>query len=101
MATACAGLKVLDFSQGYGAIPGMILADYGAEVIKVEPPSGETFLHLPAFLQWNRGKKSVVLDLKTEEGQRAAQALARASDVLIENFRPGVAERLGIGYEEI
>ncbi|MEE9198579.1 MAG: CoA transferase, partial [Dehalococcoidia bacterium] len=95
----CDGLRVLDLGQGYGAIPGMILADYGAEVIKVEPPGGEAFRHLPAFLQWNRGKKSVVLDLKTDRGRRAAQALARESDVLIENFRPGVAERLGIGYE--
>ena len=101
MSTACAGLKVLDFSQGYGAIPGMILADYEAEVIKVEPPGGEAFRHLPAFLQWNRGKKGVALDLKSEEGRRAARSLARESDVLIENFRPGVAERLGIGYEEL
>ncbi len=101
MVKACAGLKVLDFSQGYGAIPGMILADYGAEVIKVEPPGGEAFRHLPAFLQWNRGKKGVALDLKSEEGRRAAQALARESDVLIENYRPGVAERLGIAYEEL
>ena len=96
---ACDGLRVLDLGQGYGAIPGMILADYGAEVIKVEPPAGEAFRHLPAFLQWNRGKKSVILDLKTEEGRQAAQALARESDVVIENFRPGVAERLGLGYE--
>ncbi len=101
MATACAGLKVLDFSQGYGAIPGMILADFGAEVVKVEPPAGEAFRHVPAFLQWNRGKKGVVLDLKSEDGRKAAQALARESDVLIENYRPGVAERLGIGYEEL
>ena len=99
MTLACDGLRVLDLGQGYGAIPGMILADYGAEVIKVEPPGGEAFRHLPAFLQWNRGKKSVVLDLKTEEGRQAAQALARESDVVIENFRPGVAERLGLGYE--
>ena len=101
MVTACAGLKVLDFSQGYGAIPGMILADYGAEVVKVEPLGGEAFRHLPAFLQWNRGKKGIALDLKSEEGRRAAQALARESDVVIENYRPGVAEKLGISYEEL
>ena len=97
----CEGLKILDFSQGYGAIPGMILADYGAEVIKVEPPGGEALRCLPAFLQWNRGKKGIVLDLKTEEGHQAARALALKSDILIENFRPGVAERLGVGYEEL
>jgi len=101
MALACEGLKVLDFGQGYGAIPGMILADYGAEVIKVEPPQGEMYRSMPAFLQWNRGKKGVVLDLKTEEGRKVAQALAARSDVVIENFRPGVAERLGIGYGEL
>jgi crotonobetainyl-CoA:carnitine CoA-transferase CaiB-like acyl-CoA transferase len=79
----------------------MILADYGAEVIKVEPPEGDPFRRLPGFLQWNRGKRSVVLDLKTDAGRRTAQTLARDSDLVIENFRPGVADRLGIGYEEL
>ena len=101
MTLACEGIRVLDFGQGYGAIPGMILADYGADVIKVEPPGGESYRGKPAFLQWNRGKKGAVLDLKTEEGQAAAQALARRCDVVIENLRPGVADRLGIGYEEL
>jgi crotonobetainyl-CoA:carnitine CoA-transferase CaiB-like acyl-CoA transferase len=101
MTLACEGLRVLDFGQGYGAIPGMILADYGADAVKVEPPGGEFFRGKPAFLQWNRGKKGVILDLKTAEGQGAAQALARRCDVVIENYRPGVASRLGIGYEEL
>lgn len=97
----CSGLRVLDFAQGYGAIPGMILADYGAEVIKVEPPGGERWRDLPGFLQWNRGKKSLVLDLKTSQGRQAAQKLASKAHIVIENFRPGVAQRLGIGYEEL
>ncbi len=92
---------MLDVGQGYGAIPGMVLADYGADVIKVEPPGGESYRGKPAFPQWNRGKKGLVLNLKTKEGRGAAQALARSCDVVIENFRPGVAERLGIGYEEL
>ena len=101
MAQACAGLRVLDFGQGYGAIPGMVLADYGAEVIKVEPPDGERFRAMPAFLQWNRGKLGVALDLRTEEHRRLSRALAADCDIVIENFRPGVASRLGIAYEEL
>lgn len=79
----------------------MILADYGADVIKVEPPGGEHYRSMPAFLQWNRGKQGVVLDLKTSEGQAQALALAREGDVLIENFRPGIADRLHIGYNAV
>src|SRR5262249_31789317 len=96
-----AGLRVIDFGQGYGAIPGMILADYGAEVVKVEPPHGEPGRAMPAFLQWNRGKKGVVLDLKTAGGREAAVLLAREADVIIQSFRPGVAEDLHIGYEDL
>src|SRR4051812_3944023 len=101
MPTPCAGLRVLDFGRGYAAIPGMILADYGAEVIRVEAPGGDWDRAMPAFLQWNRGKKGVVLDLKTEAGRQAARSLAADCDVLLESFRPGVAERLGIGYEAL
>src|SRR5687767_8524040 len=101
MIGACSGLRVVDFGQGYSAIPGMILADYGAEVIKVEPPGGERFRSMPAFLQWNRGKKGIVLDLKTPEGRHNAQLLAGTADVVVESFRPGVAQRLGIDYETL
>ena len=79
----------------------MVLADNGAEVIKVEPPTGDPFRHLPAFRQWHRGKKSLVLDLKTAYGKHTAQSLAATADVVTESFRPGVADRLGIGYEEL
>ena len=95
------GLRILDFGQGYAAIPGMILADYGADVIKVEPPQGERFRALPAFAQWNRGKRSVVLDLVTDRGRADVALLARTCDVVVESFRPGVAERLGIGYDTL
>lgn len=79
----------------------MILADYGADVIKVEPPGGDLFRGRPAFWQWNRGKRGVEADLKSEAGQAAVQGLAAEADVLIENFRPGVLNRLGLGYEEL
>jgi formyl-CoA transferase len=79
----------------------MLLADQGAEVIKVERPEGDPARKHPAFATWNRGKRSVVLDLKSAAGQRQAQLLGQRADVLIENFRPGVADRLGIGYDRI
>ena len=96
------GITVLDFTQGMaGSISTMVMSDFGAEVIKVEPPGGDPFRAFPAALLWNRGKKSIVLDLKSPESQRTVQQLARQADVVVESFRPGVAERLGIGYETL
>ena len=93
------GITVLDFTSGRaGGVATMVMSDFGAEVIKVEPPGGEKFRNSPGAIQWNRGKKSVVLDLKTPGGLRKARELAQISDVAVENFRPGVAERLGIDY---
>ncbi|MBI3744299.1 MAG: CoA transferase, partial [Chloroflexi bacterium] len=95
----CAGLKVLDLSWGVaGPIAGMVLSDFGAEVIKIEPPGGDPFRSMPGAVQWHRGKKSVVLDLKDAKQREQAQQLAASADVLIESFRPGVADRLGVGY---
>ena len=99
---ALVGLKVLDFGQYIpGPMLGMLLSDQGAEVIKVERPGGDPARTEPAFSTWNRGKRSIVLDLKTPEGQANAVALAKQSDIVIENYRPGVADRLGIGYETL
>ena len=99
---ALVGLKVLDFGQYIpGPMLGMLLSDQGAEVIKVERPGGDPARSEPAFATWNRGKRSIVLDLKTPEGQANAVALAKQSDIVIENYRPGVANRLGIGYEAL
>jgi crotonobetainyl-CoA:carnitine CoA-transferase CaiB-like acyl-CoA transferase len=105
------GLRVLDLTL---FLPGpfltLALADHGAEVIKIEPPAeGDPTRHLglsdgPStvyFRNLNRGKKSVVLDLKTEAGREALVRLADSADVFIESFRPGVAERLGVGYEQL
>ena len=94
--------RVVEFGQFIpGPLLGMLLADQGAEVIKVERPGGDPARAEPAFATWNRGKRSVVLDLKSAEGQRSARELVATADVLIENFRPGVASRLGIGFQEL
>lgn len=99
--TVFGGLRVVDFSQGMaGPLAGAIMADNGADVIKVEPPvSGDWARAEPGFHMWNRGKRSVVLDLHTVQGNQAARNLVADSDVLIESFRPGVMARLGLGYE--
>jgi crotonobetainyl-CoA:carnitine CoA-transferase CaiB-like acyl-CoA transferase len=107
MATALEGLKILDFTE-YGAGPfcSMLLGDLGADVIKIEPPRGDSFrqwgpmqegMSAP-FLQLNRNKRSVVLDLKNPRDLEHARELAYRSDVLIENFRPGTMEKLGLHY---
>ncbi len=94
--------RVVEFGQYIpGPLLGMLLADQGAEVIKVERPGGDPGRAEPAFATWNRGKRSVVLDLKSAEGQRSARELVATADVLIENFRPGVANRLGIGFQQL
>lgn len=107
MATALDGVRVLDFTE-YGAGPfcSMMLGDLGGDVIKIEPPRGDSLrlwgpmqegMSAP-FLQLNRNKRSVVLDLKNPRDQERARALACRSDVLIENFRPGTMEKLGLDY---
>jgi crotonobetainyl-CoA:carnitine CoA-transferase CaiB-like acyl-CoA transferase len=96
-----AGIKVVDFGQ-YVAGPGaaLMLADQGASVIRVDPPNGPA-MPGPATAVLNRGKKGVVLDLKRPEGVREARALIERADVVVENFRPRVMERLGLGPHEM
>ncbi|MGR3503988.1 CaiB/BaiF CoA transferase family protein [Pseudaestuariivita sp.] len=97
------GVRVIEFSHMVmGPTAGMILADLGAEVIKVEPPGGDKTRDLPGsgagyFAMFNRNKRSIVLDMKSEAGKQAACDLIRGADVVIENFRPGAMERLGLG----
>jgi crotonobetainyl-CoA:carnitine CoA-transferase CaiB-like acyl-CoA transferase len=100
------GIKVLDLTAMVsGPVAAMMLADQGAEVIKVEPPGGEQMRHLgtphngvPAtFYSCNRGKKSIVIDLKVEAGKQILRELAARADVLLQNFRPGAIERMGFG----
>ena len=109
------GIRVLDFSRMLsGPYCTMMLADHGAEVIKIESPEGDTsrsngpYRADDARQEWagyfvslNRSKKSIVLDLKSEDAKRQIRDLVRSSHVVVENFRPGVMERLGLGYEEL
>src|SRR5881392_1496906 len=99
MAGALAGVRVIDFGQYIaGPVAGMLLADQGADVVRVDPPGGPRY-DTPANATWNRGKRSIVLDLKQSADQETARRLIRSADVEIENFRPGVMDRLGIGPE--
>jgi crotonobetainyl-CoA:carnitine CoA-transferase CaiB-like acyl-CoA transferase len=98
--SVCDGLVVLELGVGRASsLAGMILADNGARVLKVESPQGDRLrkTFLSGFLAWNRGKESVVLDLGSAAGQREVQRLAAASDVMLEAFGAGRAERFGIG----
>lgn len=96
---ACDGVFVLDLGQGMaGAMPGMVLGDNGADVVKVEPPAGDWARNEPGFLMWNRNKRSVILDLDVEINRQHLLSLIHRADVLIESFRPGVAERLGLDW---
>lgn len=103
------GIRVVELaSYVTGPYAGVLLADLGAEVIKVEEPGrGDAFRgweegkYSPTFCSVNRNKKSIVLDLQTEAGRAALRRLVATSDVLVENYRPGVAERLGFGYDDV
>ena len=101
------GLRVIDLSQVMaGPFCSMLLADFGADVIKIEPPAGDSTRRMagasgtdsPSFNAVNRGKRSVVVNLKASDGHGVVTRLARAADVLIENYRPGVTEKLGLDY---
>jgi crotonobetainyl-CoA:carnitine CoA-transferase CaiB-like acyl-CoA transferase len=98
-APALAGLRVLDLSWGIaGPMTAMLLADSGADVTKIEPPSGDPFRAQLGYRAWQRGKRSAVLDLKNAEDLAAFRALARHADVLVESFAPATTERLGVDY---
>ena len=102
------GVKVLDLtSMVSGPMAAMMLADQGAEVIKIEPTHGEQLRHMaaphngvnPAFYSCNRGKKSLAIDLKSEEGKEILLKLVKEADVFMQNFRPGAIERMGFGED--
>ncbi len=99
---------MIEFCQvAAGPFCGMLLADFGADVLKVEPPEGDAMRQWPPlsagysenFASINRSKRSIVLDLKREADRQTARALALAADVLVENSRPGVMQRLGLGWD--
>ena len=107
MAGALAGIRVLDLTEYVaGPFAGQLLADMGADVLKLEPPSGDQWrlTNMVAadesrnFLSVNRGKRSLVVDLKTQEGKEIAYRAVSRCDVVLSSYRPGVAERLGMDY---
>ena len=102
------GVRVIDFTRVLsGPFCTAVMTDLGAEVIKIESMHGDDYRHVPPyredqsafFMLINRGKKSVVLDLKSDEGRNIAHEVIRSADVVVENFKPGVTGRLGIDYE--
>lgn len=111
-ARALDGVRVLDFSRHLaGPYLTMMLADHGADVIKIEAVEGDPVRTAgtshgedrdgPLFVAWNRGKRSVAVDLRDATVLEAVRTLAATADVVVENFRPGVAERIGIGYDAL
>ena len=108
---ALLGIRVLDMSRVLaGPFAGMLLADMGADVIKLEIPNrGDDSRQFPPFrgdesmyyVNLNRGKKSITLDLKTRDGKKIFKELVKECDVLLENFRPGTMKKLGLGYDEL
>src|SRR5579863_3406697 len=112
MSQPLSGVRVLDLSRLLpGAYASQMLADFGADVIKIEepgsgdygrfmPPFGEGGMSL-YFLAMNRNKRSMTLNLKTDAGCAIFQRLVSQADVVLESFRPGVMERLGLGYEQL
>ena len=99
------GIKVVDLTAAIaGTLDTMILADLGADVIKIEPPNGEHYRHAmdgAILLAMNRNKRDIALDLRTEEGQEIALKLASQADILTENFVPGTINKLGLSYEKV
>ena len=107
-----AGIRILDFSQiMMGPVATQLLADHGADVLKIERPgSGDIFRHSivdpdgtehPAFGAVNRNKRSLVIDVRSPEGLALIDDLVRVADVVVNNYRPGVMDRLGLGYERL
>ncbi len=105
--TPLSGIRVIEFTHMVmGPAVGHILASLGAEVIRIEPEGGDQTRNLLGsgagyFAMYNRHKQSICLDLKSEDGIATAKALCEAADILVENFRPGALDRLGLDYETL
>ena len=104
------GVRVLELARFQaGPRGGMILSDLGAEVIKIERLGGEETRHHPPMVRgqsvyfsvYNRGKKSICLDMRSERGKDIFAALVRKSDIVLENFRPGTMDAMGFGYDAL
>lgn len=102
MTTPLEGIRVVQLCNSVlDAQAGQMLADFGAEVVQIEPPGGSSLRSHPSFPLWGRGKRSVELDVRSPEGRAFAQDLIARADVVVEAYRPGVADRLGVGYAEM
>jgi formyl-CoA transferase len=112
MTLPLSGIKIVDFTQVMlGPCATQFLADFGADVIKIERPGGGDLsrtsipdpagLDNPVFVSLNRNKRSIALNMKHESAREIVRSLARESDVIVNNFRPGVMERMGLGYERL
>jgi crotonobetainyl-CoA:carnitine CoA-transferase CaiB-like acyl-CoA transferase len=102
MPGALDGVRVLDLSWGIaGPVGVLLLAEQGADVVKIEPPGGDPFRAQPASAVWHRSRRSAVLDLRHEAGRDALQRLAERADVLVESFAPGTMARLGLDYDAL
>ena len=102
MPGACAGLRVLDFSQGLaGPMATMVLADFGADVIRVEPMDDDPGWAEPVYLLLQRGKRSVGLDPSTEQGRAELRRLVRGVDIVVESMGSDRADAAGFGYETL
>jgi len=110
MKQALSGIRVLDFTQVMaGPFCSMLLGDLGADVIKIEPPEGDTTRRMgkrqgkdsPSFWAVNRNKRGIVLNLKDSRGPEIVRALAARADILVENYRPGVMDAFGLGYNDL
>jgi CoA:oxalate CoA-transferase len=90
--TPLEGVRVVDLTSYIaGSYAATMLADLGADVVKVESLEGDSFRELPGFFAWNRGKRSIALNLKAPDGRAVVERLARDTDVVMENMRPGIA----------
>ena len=102
MPGALDGVRVLDLSWGIaGSMGVLLLAEQGADVVKVEPPGGDPFRDYSGHAVWNRSRRAVTIDLHCPEGVEAFHRLADDADVVVETFRPGVTDRLGIGFDAL
>jgi crotonobetainyl-CoA:carnitine CoA-transferase CaiB-like acyl-CoA transferase len=102
MAGACAGIRVLDCSRGAaGSLATMVLADFGADVIRVESPASDPLVTTPAYLLLQRGKRSIAADLQSDEGREELHRLVPGVDAVVEDCGPARAEQLGLGYAEL
>src|SRR5258708_19807607 len=100
MPGALDGLGILDLTWGAaGALGVLLLAEQGADTIKVEPPGGDPFRGYDGYKVWTRSRRAVQVDLKADVGRSAFLRLVESADVVVESFRPGVADRLGVGFE--